>query len=187
MTPTCPFQPSKSCKDSGKQLFYPVDYKDSIPNSFSFIMTKRPRQLSEAQQPWNKERVSTDTPPSSSEPAQPFILCPCCGMASQLLLWKKKPKPSEKWAVKVQTLLLLLSHSSQGVLVATPDQWSFFTCFETVSAGNTLQPAVSFLGWVYQLLCWDLQVLNTSTKSWNTADPCQFGHLRLFSLPAALF
>lgn len=186
MTPACPFQPSKSCKDSGKHLFYPVDYKNSISNSFSFIMRKRPRQLSGAQQPWNKERVSTDPPPSSSEPAQPFILCPCCGMASQLL-WRKKPKPSERWAVKVQTLLQLLSHSRQGVLVATPDQWSFFTCFETVSAGNTPQPAVSFLGWVYKLLCWDLQVLNTSTDRVGTADLCQFVHLRLFSLPAAMF
>lgn len=61
MTLTCPFQPSKSCKDSQKQLFYPVDYKNSISNSFSFTRRKRPRQLSGALQPWNKERVSTDT------------------------------------------------------------------------------------------------------------------------------
>lgn len=61
MTLTCPFQPSKSCKDSQKLLFYPVDYKNSISNSFSFTRRKRPRQLSGALQPWNKERVSTDT------------------------------------------------------------------------------------------------------------------------------
>lgn len=118
--PHVPSSLVKAAKIQENNSFVPWTTKNSIPNRFSFIMKKRPRQLSGAQQPWNKEGLYRHT--TTSEPAQPFILCPCCGMALQLPLWRKKPKPSERWAVKVQTLLLLLSHCSQGVLIATPDQ-----------------------------------------------------------------
>lgn len=53
MTPTCPFQPSKSCKDSGKQLLYPVDYENSISNSF--VLSLWEKDLDNSQGPNNPE------------------------------------------------------------------------------------------------------------------------------------